>query len=97
MGRAGVGLGIAFFALRDVLFPCVLLPFPAIGGAKGTIGVIFVRRLTIGSHCSVVYCLGAFEILGGKGGGAMIHGPLLIFAVEFRIVQEFGAAVLASE
>ena len=27
----------------------------------------------------------------------MIHGPLFIFAVEFRVVKEFGAAILTGE
>ena len=62
----GVGLGTAFLVLRDVLLPCGFLPGAA-EGAKGATGLIFVRHLTFGSHCRVVYCLDEFEILGGEG------------------------------
>ena len=67
LSLAGVGLGAAFFALRDVLLSCGFLPFNTVEGARGETGLIFVRHLTFGSHCRVVYCLDEFEILGGEG------------------------------
>ena len=60
-------MGKACFALMYVLLPCGFLLFNAVEGAKGATGVIFVRRLTFGSHCRVVYCLDEFEIFGGEG------------------------------